>query len=315
MTALIDYAGIFPPASLTLPAAIDEYISHQRQRESWMLSRFIIPARRLAELNSAQLSQLPNWRFSALGQGGDAENWLENLGADVGLVDDFRRKFGEVVAVDLFETRLPAFSTPADLSALLAEADKLLAGIQPFYEIPFGADWERRFLNGVEGVAAHNNNRDGNRAGIKLRTGGVKAEMFPSVGQVALAIDACRNAGIPLKATAGLHHPIRHYNDAVGAKMHGFLNLFGAGILAVVHFINRSQIEAILADEQADQFVFTDNQFRWGALAATADQIAACRADHLISYGSCSFDEPWADLQTLGLLPASNSIPSPQNKE
>ena len=34
--------------------------------------------------------------------------------------------------------------------------------------------------------------------------------------------------GIPWKATAGLHHPLRHFDDKLQTSMHGFVNVFGA---------------------------------------------------------------------------------------
>ncbi len=43
----------------------------------------------------------------------------------------------------------------------------------------------------------------------KLRTGGVVEEAFPAVEQIAGFIARCAELGVPFKATAGLHHPLR----------------------------------------------------------------------------------------------------------
>jgi hypothetical protein len=49
---ILDYAGLFPPARLELPAALEHYRICQRHRHSWMLARFVLP---LEMLNRCQL--------------------------------------------------------------------------------------------------------------------------------------------------------------------------------------------------------------------------------------------------------------------
>ncbi|HEX5631332.1 MAG TPA: hypothetical protein VFY15_06715, partial [Acidimicrobiia bacterium] len=50
LSGLIDYAGLFPPASLDLAAAVEEYRAIRGSAESWLVGRFICPADRLVEL-------------------------------------------------------------------------------------------------------------------------------------------------------------------------------------------------------------------------------------------------------------------------
>jgi hypothetical protein len=44
LRGLIDYAGLFPPASLDLPAATRNYAAYRKGPHAWMLGRFVIPA-------------------------------------------------------------------------------------------------------------------------------------------------------------------------------------------------------------------------------------------------------------------------------
>jgi hypothetical protein len=58
LNGIIDYAGLFPPANLPLDEAVRNYARYRTEPESWMLARFVCPARRLAELNTHR-SELP----------------------------------------------------------------------------------------------------------------------------------------------------------------------------------------------------------------------------------------------------------------
>jgi hypothetical protein len=50
---LIDYAGMFPPASLSLEEAVRKYQEYQRGPYAWMLGRFVVPADRAREVPSS----------------------------------------------------------------------------------------------------------------------------------------------------------------------------------------------------------------------------------------------------------------------
>ncbi len=100
-------------------------------------------------------------------------------------------------------------------------------------------------------------------------------------------------AGVPFKATAGLHHPLP------SPPMHGFVNLFLAAALA---WHGGSEADALFTLRETS-FHF-DSHAAWGAGAyrLTAKQIRAARSGFAISFGSCSFEEPVADLKELGWL-------------
>ena len=102
-----------------------------------------------------------------------------------------------------------------------------------------------------------------------------------------------------MKCTAGLHHPIRHYRDEVKTKMHGFINVFAAGILALVHTLDAPHLSQILADEDPSHFRITESSLAWNNLTASAPQVADARNRLMIAYGSCSFSEPRDDLRQL----------------
>ena len=135
--------------------------------------------------------------------------------------------------------------------------------------------------------------------GFKLRCGGVTPDAFPTSEQIAIAIDACAHANVPIKFTAGLHHPLRHFNDGVGCDMHGFINVFTAALMAFQNGRGRDTLVSILESRDARAFEFSDAALRFADLSVTTKDIAALRS-LVTSYGSCSFDEPRDDLATLG---------------
>jgi hypothetical protein len=301
LTELIDYAGLFPPARLPLDPAIRNYARYRQEDDAWMLGRFIIPASRLEDLEPyhEELFRVnPPFAFSVLGRGGGTlPEFLSNLRDDLRDIAGFRKRHGERVRVDVLETRLPPdLIDPSLPDSVLCLCKALrvfpIVDLFPFCEAP------DRLEELLEQLAR----MPGERGGFKLRCGGIEASAFPSSEQVAAALQGCLNASVVFKATAGLHHPLPRFDAEVQARMHGFINLFLAGVLAYSHDLSFEQIRLLLDDDQAKHFSFTAKQASWQKYRATTAEIAVARRDFVHSFGSCSFDEPREDLRSLGWL-------------
>jgi len=83
--------------------------------------------------------------------------------------------------------------------------------------------------------------------------------------------------------------------------MHGFLNIFGAGLLACAG-VTGEEVEACVAATESKDFSFSEDKFKWRNHKVETAAIADCRRDFFHGFGSCSFAEPVADLQELGLI-------------
>jgi hypothetical protein len=129
--------------------------------------------------------------------------------------------------------------------------------------------------------------------GVKLRTGGTTANAFPDEETLGSAIAGCVRAGRVFKCTAGLHAALRHRDPATGLEQHGFLNVMLAAH-AALGGADGAAVAEILARRDAAEVV--DPIRHWDA--ATAREVRRTFA----SFGTCSIDEPLADLTTLGLL-------------
>ncbi len=312
LAGLIDYAGLFPPAQLPLAEALANYARYRRGPRAWMLGRFVIPAARLAELpppDDDLFEHEPHWMFAALGRaGGGPADFLDHLRQDLEAVEAFRDRHEGRPEVGVLELKLPAeIDDRESLRGLLVSAKGVIYETQRpslwavFYEATTPASTAT-----VVAALADDNTLGGHAAhwvsGLKLRCGGLPGPSpYPSVGEVAFALAACRDAGVPLKATAGLHHPLPT-PDVAGKLQHGFLNLFAAGVLAHAFPLGVDQIEEILREEDASRFVFDETGFGWGSLWAKAEEVAEAREKAVLSFGSCSFDEPCDGLQALGLI-------------
>jgi hypothetical protein len=101
--------------------------------------------------------------------------------------------------------------------------------------------------------------------------------------------------GIPFKATAGLHHPFRARDEAIGVLQHGFVNLLAATVLDV------DDLEAVVADEDPSGFSISGDGLHWRDVLAGPQAIEEGRA-RFTAFGSCSTTEPIADLLSYGIL-------------
>jgi len=285
---LVDYAGLFPPASLSMRDAAAEYATQQRGSHAWMLGRFVVPVARLDELAVAARSVLEGR--------GRTEPWALSVlvsadpGGDASVIRAFNRDNTGRLRVESVELR--AATVEAVEFALAQMHDSL----ECYVEIPLDVE-PTALLDAV--------NRHGARA--KARTGGVTPNAFPSAASLARFIAACARIGVPFKATAGLHHPLRgeqrltYEREAESATMFGFLNVFVAAALARAG-ADEATLSAVLQERDADAFAFDGRALRWRGHTLEAEELSATRHDFAISFGSCSFREPVADLQQAGLL-------------
>ncbi len=288
---LIDYAGLFPPAALQLPDVVRNYAQYFEHSDAWMLARLIIPTSKLDEFERAARDLLPNdddsepWCISALIK----STAPADLDPAIECIQAFNMKHASsdngLAVVETIE--LKAESASQIDHALDIIPDEVF----PFFEIASDAD--------PRGMIAA---LTGSEAGAKVRTGGVTPDLYPSTKNVARFIQTCAAANIPFKATAGLHHPLYHRNEAVPADEFGFLNMFIAACAAKLTDIHTAQIGELLTETTIDAFTFTDEAITWRDITLPADAVDDCRNTFAVSFGSCSFDEPREDLRRLNLL-------------
>lgn len=141
----------------------------------------------------------------------------------------------------------------------------------------------------------------------KIRTGSLVPEGIPSAESIAQFLVSAAAKKLAFKATAGLHHPFRcnraltYAGDSPRAPMHGFLNVFAAASFTW-HGAEQPVILDMLLDGDASAFEFTDAFLAWRGRRLMTEQIKTARREFAHSFGSCSFEEPIAELRELGWL-------------
>ena len=107
---IIDYAGLFPPASLELGQAFHNFVFYLQGEYKWMLGKFIIPAKRLAELGSLLDDMTIDGKVPLSVLGSSSENvdeFNELFNGDIAAINEFIAKYSGAVTIDAFEVRLP----------------------------------------------------------------------------------------------------------------------------------------------------------------------------------------------------------------
>lgn len=285
---LVDYAGLFPPAQVSMQEAVLNYATYRSSNYGWMLGRFVTPVSRLTEFLDAAGDFLGRdgkepWRLCVLAG--------EDINATIRQVKEFNRVNGPGVMADVVEVKA------ATVSKIENTVNMLPQGVTAYFEIATGDG----FVELVTALALH-------KQKAKIRTGGVTSADFPAARDVIKFVRTCMAANVPFKATAGLHHPLRCFRPLTYAEnaphgtMHGFINT-----LLMTGFVRESYrvslLEELMEEEFEEVFSFSEGGVAWrGEHFLTLGHIERLRSKGMNSFGSCSFDEPIADLKKLGIL-------------
>jgi hypothetical protein len=296
---LIDDAGLFPPAALALPAALAVDDAARAGAEAWMLGRFIVPAARFGELVTLHEGKPEPLPVSTVVDGGhvarDLAGLLEAATGTVGAV--------EIEAIELKLPDQPDGDVRSSVMRIVADIDAsgLPRAVGAYLEFGFGSDWRAHVTTTLDALADARA-RSTHPIRAKVRCGGTSAAAVPNPERLAFAFGTLRALGVPFKATAGLHHPVRRREPAGSLATHGFLNVIGVAVLDYELDLDERTRQQMLGDEDPASFRLEDDAFGWKDLRVDGARVAAARREFVHSFGSCSLDEPVSDLFGLGIL-------------
>ncbi|MDB4775684.1 MAG: hypothetical protein CBC32_000255 [Proteobacteria bacterium TMED72] len=299
MSELIDFAGLFPPASLDMGATVRGFAAYRECASSDALGRLIVPVSRFDEFEAECVGLMPRvpdldgneedpdpWAISALMS---PANDLDAVAADLAAIEAFNERHTEEGAgAAIVDTIEIAAANGEEIDGVL---DLLEDDLYPYFEL----DWRGDVRGGIAAIA-------GLDGGAKIRTGGVTKDAHPGVLEVTRFIQACRMAEVPFKATAGLHHPVRAHQASVDARQFGFLNVILGAAMLHAGAISGSELGEMLAEEDPNAFTFEETTAGWRLHRIEMEALLEARSRFAHSFGSCSFVEPLEDLAALGML-------------
>ncbi len=286
MTGLIDYAGMFPPADLDVAEAVKKYAGYLAGNNGWMLGRCIIPITQVPHVVDR-----PGFRFSVIVSPETVQEELNQLNRFKGCVEMVETRVAEESAspsrcrerIRLLRTNLSAIGLQD--AQLFVEAENVAAAALAIVAVNTSTSRKE--------TSTH--------VGYKLRCGGLKAPSTPSPLKVAEAISTCCNHDIPIKFTAGMHHPLSSHSPETGNLQYGFINIVAAALLAWSEKISPNEVVECVCDKTIDDFHFARDHFSWRNKVISAGEIERLRRSSVVSFGSCSFSEPIEGLIAFGL--------------
>jgi hypothetical protein len=277
LAGLFDYAGLYPPACLSLRSVVDNYFKYGHGEQASALGRFIINYDAVDELRSVAGDSLGNVKLSVIAA--EDADW-----------DVLTRQIGSGLRIESLEIKS---SKPSIIERITQRVPR---DVMTYFEVPIHAE----SLPPLEAIRAA-----GARA--KIRMGGVVPEGIPSIPNVIKMLKTLAELRLPFKATAGLHHPLRSLRpltyepqSPIGV-MHGFVNLACAA--ALIYFGgDADDARCVLGEEDSTAWQVNGDAIHWRDRSWTTEQLATMRREFFMSIGSCSFEEPIRDLERLGWL-------------
>lgn len=278
---IIDYAGLFPPASASMLGAVAQYAEYRNGPDRELLGRFIVAASRLEEFGQAAASLSREaarggpWPLSVV--------MGVNIPDGLALIADYERQPAVPSVIEAVEMRVGAAGEVAVI------ARQLSTRYERYLEVPHAEPYGPL----LEAIHA-------NAVGAKLRMGGITPDLFPSPRLVTRFLMAAVRTGVPFKATAGLHHavrgtyPLTYEPDSAQHQMYGFLNLLVATTLLRLDH-DGEVAERALRDDDPSGFVMTTDAITWRGHRLEAAELLAARQSFR-GFGACSFREPVDEL-------------------
>jgi hypothetical protein len=269
-TGMFDDASMYPPADTRMPAATRGYARHRLSWYAETVGAFVCNARRLPAL-AAQIDDLALEPFDVAAVVPDGVDGLDALVRAMTTLPKLR-----LTAVEM-PLRSDSFATAARaLEPLRA------SGVLCYLEIP---------VLRVKDRHVHDMSKSGLR--LKLRTGGTSIDAFRTEEELAIPIVMCASERLQFKCTAGLHNAVRHRDAETKFEHHGFLNVALAARVAAGTG-NAAATTEVLAERDPRAIA----ERIWDLSRRDVDAIRAM----FCSFGTCSIDEPIADLIQMGLV-------------
>lgn len=291
----IDFAGPFPPASLPLEAAVACYMGYRRGTDAWFLGNLVV-----------RMGDVPEVERYLLSHRGAAEPAPVPLSIVVGARWREVPEKLQQLSASLKLSRIVAIEGKWDNDQAGLWRQLTSDGYRLFVEMA-GEVPLREQLPSIAQVDA----------AAKLRMGGTETHQIPSPATVATFLSVCRSCDLPYKLTAGLHHawtgdyPLTYDARSASARFFGFIPVCVAALLIESDPAATAAATEVLTEPGAGHIRLDQDGIKWKQHRWTTADCRHLRSARLLGVGSCSFEEPLADIQAMIPIEPLENRPTP----
>lgn len=315
LDSAIDYSGMFPPNELDLREALREYVAFLKSEQKRFLSRFVIPYKGLNTLSAlADKKQGLEGPLNLCIAGPDIQTLAEFKNVILTMEQEILEAHSEYpgeLRTNILELKLPSKSVitlnPEELvkaleAVVLRTAESRLLPHRVFFELPEQALNIETTKKIIKVIAAHNKSVLKRKvdnylfSGLKINCGFAGSGTEVTDEYLAEAILFSRDTNVAVKFSGDINTAYPGFDKETGAKVHGFINILAASMLAYTQDLNLEETVEVLQDRNPENFVFKDGYMKWRELAAPMMEIKMLRMLSITSFNSSN---PWLALKEL----------------
>ena len=285
MRRLVDYAGLFPPAELSMPDATARYASYLHSSDAWMLGRFVVPLRTARRAGRVRRTAVARRRR------GVAHQCARRSGRKAGVrIRTFNSAHRGRLMVDVVECRPIA-------RGLRRIDDRFAARARCASSSSFPCRRSEERPAGDPQCRRVGKDSDGRGDGGVISLGARDRALPRASGGIDRAVQSDRGA-----APSGVRDLSAHLRGIAATRAHVRIpqRVHGCRLRAGTHARAVARRARRRGARRRDPVL--GGVFHLAQHTATTTQIARARASLGLAFGSCSFEEPVAGLRELGLL-------------
>jgi hypothetical protein len=321
LSECFDYAGIFPPAQISLDEALKNYVRLKRSSDKWIFSRFVIPHHLVPKLA----------HFADRRDGNEGPLSLCIAGPEVKTLHDFKNTilniekdilsvhsdFPGEARTNILELMLPQTSVenlnPEEMVKALeavvsTSANSRLLPHRVYFEISrdnFDIDTAKKV---IKVIAVHNKSILKRKidnylfSGFKINCGDAEKGLVPDARYLAEIMLYARDANVAVKFGGNVRHAYPKYDYELDTQEHGVLNLLLAGILAYTQDLNTEETIQVLEEKNAANFIFKEKYMAWRELAAPITELKMLRMLSINTFNIKRTDDVLQSLKSQSIL-------------
>lgn len=317
----IDYSGFFLSEEPGLRTTLRNYVNGVNSEYSELISKLVIPHNEIPKLGA----------FSDRKKELNGPLSICTRGPETNTLDDFKNVMRSIqheilsvhsafpgdVRTNTLELKLPTVSVQnlnveelikALEAVVINAANSKLLPHRVYFEVPGEALDSELVKKITKVIAVHNRSilkRKINNylfSGLKINCGDNGKASVPTADFLADIMLYARDANVAVKFSGGVNESFPTLSSTTKTQVHGFINLFVAGVMAYTQDLDVEETVEILEDSDPNNFKFEEGYLSWKNFKAPAMEIKMLRMLSLTSFSCKSFTSPLEQLKESGLL-------------